>query len=289
MLWLKKRGFTLIELLVVIAIIAILAAILMPVFAQAREKARMASCLSNCKQIGTAVMMYTQDYDESFYYQRDWHEIADAGGGYRTYIRWPQAHMPYLKSEQVYRCPSDKAASRSMNPNPRGCSSCNPGDLCGDGGCVPFPMSYGPNLMLMCYNGVNNPIKLAAISRPANKVFIGEALTPFACCESWNVEYWRGANRVGNEGLWGNSFSQFRSIVGNALRNGQVTDAHMQLLTRHQLGNHFIFTDGHAKWFRWNRVPDSNSCEWRQALEASFEILPDRSNCPAGDPPMPQL
>jgi prepilin-type N-terminal cleavage/methylation domain-containing protein len=62
----RSRGFTLIELLVVIAIIAILAAILFPVFAQAREKARQASCLSNAKQMSTAVMMYAQDYDETF-------------------------------------------------------------------------------------------------------------------------------------------------------------------------------------------------------------------------------
>src|SRR5207244_1598792 len=61
----ERSGFTLIELLVVIAVIALLAAILFPVFAQAREKARQASCLSNCKQIGAAIMMYAQDYDES--------------------------------------------------------------------------------------------------------------------------------------------------------------------------------------------------------------------------------
>ena len=65
-----RRGFTLIELLVVIAIIAILAAILFPVFAQAREKARMTACLSNMKQIGTSLMMYVQDYDETFPYIR---------------------------------------------------------------------------------------------------------------------------------------------------------------------------------------------------------------------------
>ena len=69
----RKRGFTLIELLVVIAIIAILAAILFPVFAQAREKARQTACLSNAKQIGTAVMLYAQDYDESFPVQPNRH------------------------------------------------------------------------------------------------------------------------------------------------------------------------------------------------------------------------
>src|SRR5258707_10170131 len=65
----RRQGFTLIELLVVIAIIAILAAILFPVFAQAREKARQAGCLSNLKQIGTAAMMYVQDYDETYPHQ----------------------------------------------------------------------------------------------------------------------------------------------------------------------------------------------------------------------------
>src|ERR1700753_3722417 len=67
----KRRGFTLIELLVVIAIIAILAAILFPVFAKAREKARQIACLSNMKQIGLATLQYVQDYDEQFYAHRD--------------------------------------------------------------------------------------------------------------------------------------------------------------------------------------------------------------------------
>ena len=91
-----KKGFTLIELLVVIAIIAILAAILFPVFARARENARRASCSSNLKQMGLAVMQYTQDYDElmPFYYNR-------AG------IWWMDAVNPYAKSYQIWKCPSD--------------------------------------------------------------------------------------------------------------------------------------------------------------------------------------
>ncbi len=103
-----SRGFTLIELLVVIAIIAILAAILFPVFAKAREKARQASCLSNCKQMGLAVMMYTQDYDEV--YPMEWNagQVTYNGSLYGTL--WYKAIEPYHKNWQVLNCPSTRDA-----------------------------------------------------------------------------------------------------------------------------------------------------------------------------------
>ena len=97
----KRRGFTLIELLVVIAIIAILAAILFPVFARAREKARQASCQSNLKQMGLAARMYAQDYDEVNV------QVALAGnvvGG--NGIWWMVSLQPYIKNIQVMNCPS---------------------------------------------------------------------------------------------------------------------------------------------------------------------------------------
>jgi prepilin-type N-terminal cleavage/methylation domain-containing protein/prepilin-type processing-associated H-X9-DG protein len=94
-----RRGFTLIELLVVIAIIAILAAILFPVFARARENARRASCGSNLKQIGLGFMQYTQDYDEKYPPYNN-----GAGGGYKG---WVQITQPYVKSYQLYQCPSE--------------------------------------------------------------------------------------------------------------------------------------------------------------------------------------
>src|SRR5947207_4251933 len=108
----RIRAFTLIELLVVIAIIAILAAILFPVFAQAREKARATSCLSNIKQISMATLMYKQDYDEDFPYW-NWVRQSDVGGcgsnpgcGHMENL-WFNVLYPYTKSGQVYACPDD--------------------------------------------------------------------------------------------------------------------------------------------------------------------------------------
>src|SRR5438093_1575488 len=100
----RKPAFTLIELLVVIAIIAILAAILFPVFAQARERARMSACLSNMRQIATALMLYAQDYDETLPYIR--FHCPGATRGARCYV-WKNAIRPYLKSLDVFACPSN--------------------------------------------------------------------------------------------------------------------------------------------------------------------------------------
>ena len=118
----RRTGFTLIELLVVIAIIAILASILFPVFSRARAKARQTSCLSNLKQFGLALDMYTQDYDEMLpahnddeppYPTYDWR--------YDTFIC---RLIPYVRSEQLFRCPDDRGCRPLGTPNERWWSYC---------------------------------------------------------------------------------------------------------------------------------------------------------------------
>ena len=120
----RRRGFTLIELLVVIAIIAILAAILFPVFARAREKARQTSCLSNMKQLGLAFMMYAQDYDETLI------PLANGGYGIARY-RWTTLIDPYVKNQQILTCPSDpkRGTAYGLSFNNLACDDTSAGGL----------------------------------------------------------------------------------------------------------------------------------------------------------------
>ena len=121
---LRLRAFTLIELLVVIAIISILAAILFPVFAQAREKARATACLSNTKQIGLALQQYVQDYDDRVFFRSSTSVLpynTRAGvivpSSASNPERWWNVLMPYIKNNQVYTCPSDPAPTPSKDAN----------------------------------------------------------------------------------------------------------------------------------------------------------------------------
>ncbi|MFP3903196.1 MAG: DUF1559 domain-containing protein [Armatimonadota bacterium] len=154
-----RRGFTLIELLVVIAIIAILAAILFPVFARAREKARQSSCLSNVKQIGLAYMQYAQDYDETYCVWRNNMGTPKPNTGDDVY--WYQAIYPYVKNSQVYVCPS--RADRSVG--------------------------YGQNCDHMGYGSSGStgaPVKLADVDYPAQTILFAENTSAcFYCPHRW--------------------------------------------------------------------------------------------------------
>ena len=163
-----KRGFTLIELLVVIAIIAILAAILFPVFARAREKARQTSCLSNVKQMGLGAMMYVQDYDEVMFYRSSGAWTSPGRIVWCPRDGYPSLLDPYVKNTQIGRCPSKK------NRN-----------------------GYGYNIQ---FGGIS----IGEIDRPAEKVLFSDdtfgSLTLYS--PSQGVGNW-GANYVTPEGSTG--------------------------------------------------------------------------------------
>ena len=148
---LTKQGFTLIELLVVIAIIAILAAILFPVFARARENARRASCQSNVKQILLGVLQYVQDYDEHYPFGHN----QTATGGYQN---WYIGTDPYLKSRQIFNCPSDSQTGAAGNTG-----------LYTPGG---FHVSYAANVLV---SGQKTSITEAAISSTSTLVYLADA------------------------------------------------------------------------------------------------------------------
>lgn len=165
-----RRGFTLIELLVVIAIIAILAAILFPVFARAREKARQTSCLSNLKQLGVASLMYAQDYDEVFPRTR---------GGGPPYIGpyWQEVIEPYVKNRQIFACPSEKTREVGYGPS---CRIFTNGGAGLDIGKVTLPAETG---MLVDYGGASpfNPAAGSAgyyIHPPSRTQCTGSATCP---------------------------------------------------------------------------------------------------------------
>jgi prepilin-type N-terminal cleavage/methylation domain-containing protein/prepilin-type processing-associated H-X9-DG protein len=218
-----RRAFTLIELLVVIAIIAILAAILFPVFAQAREKARMTACLSNMKQIGLGLMMYTQDYDETFPYIR--FHGQDANKGSHTYI-WRNAIEPYLKSIDVMACPSNPFSR--TNPGQPGTNPPKKGDNAEGWEVEPglrMPVSYAMNSCAETWYPADTsqgrsspPLTQAGVPRPADTI---------AICEST----WVAADIHGPDWLW---------------------DECPGLMV-HQAGKqaNFIFFDGHAKSKKW--------------------------------------
>jgi len=154
----RRHGFTLIELLVVIAIIAILAAILFPVFAQARDKARSTSCLSNCRQIGMAFVQYTQDYDE-FLPLTSFPVVANT---------WTSTVQPYIKNRGIFRCPSDSSPFWN-NPSSQRMSS------------------YFLNAWMAGSNGYGN---LAAIQAPASVVYLAESAESTTPRDHFHPFYW---------------------------------------------------------------------------------------------------
>ncbi len=213
----KRCGFTLIELLVVIAIIAILAAILFPVFARAREKARQASCMSNLKQIGLGVNMYAQDYDERYamlsYAVPAGAETNSAFfNGQRVW--WYEALDPYIKNTQLWVCPDYTTENRTCNNC--GVNEGEPRALWG----------YGLNCDWRSAPKPTDGAKMAQFPVPATTV----------CAADANCVVLRTDNPAAYPGPNGTCPTNF---------------------SPHNEGKNHLFLDGHVKWFMVQACPIS--------------------------------
>jgi prepilin-type N-terminal cleavage/methylation domain-containing protein/prepilin-type processing-associated H-X9-DG protein len=224
----KLQAFTLIELLVVVAIIAILAGILFPVFATAREKARQTSCLSNSRQIGNAIMLYVQDYDETLPLFYDEAGSGPANGNPQGY--WHNLLSPYIKNYQIFLCPSTKSELERRLDTGEG----TPEERLelrhrGSG-------SYGWNYW---YLGVYGSMSLAQVTSPSETIAVAEikrtrhagALYPAPNCIGGTGNYrWEAISEADRILYWD------------------------QFADRHSGGNNLTFIDGHAKWYKKSAV-----------------------------------
>jgi prepilin-type N-terminal cleavage/methylation domain-containing protein/prepilin-type processing-associated H-X9-DG protein len=276
-----RKGFTLIELLVVIAIIAILAAILFPVFAQAREKARQTGCLSNVKQIGLGIQMYVQDFDE--YVPRN--AFADpprvAEGDHFTNCsspRWMDVIQPYIKNTQLHNCPSDPFApisgtlpggqAHTLGPNrpyvyqpysPDGRNVYREAD-CGDpNGLTNIGRrfgSYAINNMYYAGCGIQSPQSqlstctppnnkpLAMAAEPADTVLIAEVQNM-----GQSADFYR---RDLNDPQPTRAVETFPfPALLNRRNNGAILGRHMKL-------SNVVWMDGHAKAVSLNYLAETN-------------------------------
>jgi len=240
----SKSGFTLIELLVVIAIISILAAILFPVFARARESARRASCLSNLKQIGLAVMQYTQDFDEYLPKENVYGSSVLETGGYASgnLHLWMHSIWPYIKNAQVFNCPSANTTSSGyIDPFT--------GDYTGN-------ISYGYNHFLSgsdsdvrFINTTSAPRNLASIQNVAETPLVADSayyvMSPESTCQS--------SIKAKLQAEFGNLIDCSGSLSGSVYTNNNPP------LPRHLETFNMAFVDGHVKSLKSSGWVTSNA------------------------------
>jgi len=221
----RRRGFTLIELLVVIAIIAILAAILFPVFAKAREKARQTSCLSNTRQLGTAILSYAQDNDEKL---PNWSTPCWAGVDNWNSPWWIDVG-PYIKNWQIFSCPSSKATRRARN--------CHPEYYAPSGKDLYIDYAMDEHIL----NNSWGLSKLAMYQFVAEDFMTGDSVDVIET--PWN--------RVAGSELIGRV--AYAQVCGAGCNPPLCVPEN----TRHNEGENLTLMDGHAKWFKYQVIKDN--------------------------------
>jgi prepilin-type N-terminal cleavage/methylation domain-containing protein/prepilin-type processing-associated H-X9-DG protein len=251
----RRKGFTLIELLVVISIIAILAAILFPVFARARENARRSACQSNLKQIGLGVLQYAQDYDEVMV--PAWLDGATgAGNGWNTTnstwgngnFKWMDMIYPYVKSEQIFNCPSVSAKNISLYKQATGTSY---GHYAANLGYRSAGDSKNPPFSYYRTDNVGNvPINLAMIQAPATTVMVtdtrGWSSSGVASCvmtfpsSSGSVANSFDLREIGEDTTNSDTLSIRTWVYSNNNPDGAIGERHLETIN-------VLWADGHVK------------------------------------------
>ncbi len=242
------KAFTLIELLVVIAIIAILAAILFPVFARARENARRSSCQSNLKQIGLGMLQYTQDYDEKLvkvWYGNQGYQATQADG---SKYKWMDAIFPYVKSEQIFSCPSDALDNNAPYKYFKNLTASNTGT---EYGSYRINNAYGATTASPSTTPPCN-VSLSTLQAPATTAWVFDSVGS----PSQNAANGRGAWI-----FWPDSGSQPNGIDpgSNPKTFGWSGSDVGRVIERHLDTTNVLFTDGHVKSMKLDALTAQNA------------------------------
>jgi prepilin-type N-terminal cleavage/methylation domain-containing protein/prepilin-type processing-associated H-X9-DG protein len=231
----SKQGFTLIELLVVIAIIAILAAILFPVFGRARENARRSSCQSNLKQIGLGMMQYIQDYDEKYPLRRGASSSTPLAANAPATHMWYGSINPYIKSNQLFQCPSDATS---------GSSDTSAGE-------------YSDYF----YNSLLHNKSQARLTATASTIMLGDIGTIATGSANSDREDFKMTDGCGNDSeaeVCQTPPAAAYPVGGLALIDNDAA-GRVPAAQRHLEGANYAFADGHVKWLKGNSTQRSAS------------------------------